>query len=69
LIASSPLDITSNVISISKSDATTNGYLSSGDWIAFNSKQDANTAKVVIAKAFSYYTSLLIFICSKDPYK
>jgi len=39
--ASSPLNITSNVISISQSDSTTNGYLSSTDWTTFNSKQPA----------------------------
>ena len=36
--ATSPLSITSNVISISQSSGSTNGYLSSTDWTTFNSK-------------------------------
>ena len=39
--ASLPLSITANVISIAQSNATTNGYLSSTDWAAFNAKQSA----------------------------
>ena len=44
--ATSPLSITSNVISISQANNTTNGYLSSTDWITFNSKQSALTNPV-----------------------
>lgn len=36
--ASSPLSITSNALSISKANTSTNGYLSSTDWNTFNSK-------------------------------
>jgi hypothetical protein len=36
--ATSPLSITSNVISISQSSGSVNGYLSSTDWTTFNSK-------------------------------
>jgi hypothetical protein len=38
--ATSPLSITSNVISISQSSGSTNGYLSSTDWTTFNNKFD-----------------------------
>jgi uncharacterized protein YaiE (UPF0345 family) len=41
--ATSPLSITSNVISISQASGSTNGYLSSTDWTTFNSKQGAIT--------------------------
>lgn len=37
----SPLVNTSGVVSITQSNATTNGYLSSTDWNTFNSKQSA----------------------------
>jgi hypothetical protein len=37
--ASAPLSITSNTISISQANTSTNGYLSSGDWTTFNNKQ------------------------------
>jgi hypothetical protein len=45
LIATAPLsyDSGSNTISISQSDNTTDGYLSSADWLTFSSKQDAIT--------------------------
>jgi len=39
--AASPLSITSNAISISQANVSTNGYLSATDWNTFNSKQDA----------------------------
>lgn len=39
--ASSPLSITSNVISIAQATTSTNGYLSSTDWNTFNGKQAA----------------------------
>jgi hypothetical protein len=39
--ASAPLAISSNAISISQANGSTNGYLSSTDWTTFNSKQDA----------------------------
>jgi hypothetical protein len=39
LTATSPLSITSNVISISQANATTDGYLSSADWNYFSAKQ------------------------------
>jgi hypothetical protein len=38
-----PISVTSGVVSISQSSASTNGYLSSADWITFNSKQNALT--------------------------
>jgi hypothetical protein len=41
--ASAPLSITSNAISISQANTTTNGFLSSTDWNTFNSKQNALT--------------------------
>jgi hypothetical protein len=44
--ASSPLSITSNVISISQATTSTNGYLSSTDWNTFNGKQAALTNPV-----------------------
>jgi hypothetical protein len=37
--ATGPLSITSNVISISQSSGSTNGYLSNTDWTIFNNKQ------------------------------
>jgi hypothetical protein len=37
--ATTPLNITSNVLSISQSSGSTNGYLSSTDWTTFNNKQ------------------------------
>jgi len=39
--ASSPLSISSNVISISQANTSTNGFLSSTDWNTFNGKQNA----------------------------
>jgi hypothetical protein len=39
LSATSPLSIASNVLSITKADATTDGYLSSTDWNYFSAKQ------------------------------
>ena len=39
LTATSPLSITSNVISISQANATTDGYVSSADWNYFSAKQ------------------------------
>ena len=44
--ASSPLSITSNVLSISQATTSTNGYLSSTDWNTFNGKQNALTNPV-----------------------
>ena len=44
--ATSPLSITSNVISIAQASGSTNGYLSSTDWTTFNSKQNALTNPV-----------------------
>ena len=37
----SPISVTSGVVSISQANGTTNGYLSSTDWTTFNSKQTA----------------------------
>jgi len=37
----SPISVTSGVVSISQSSGSTNGYLSATDWTAFNSKQTA----------------------------
>jgi hypothetical protein len=42
--ATSPLNITSNVLSIAQASSTLNGYLSSTDWNTFNSK--ATTSQV-----------------------
>jgi hypothetical protein len=39
LTATSPLSIASNVLSITKADATNDGYLSSADWNYFSAKQ------------------------------
>ena len=41
--ATSPLSISSNVISISQASGSTDGYLSSTDWTTFNNKQNALT--------------------------
>ena len=41
--ASAPLSITSNALSISQSDTSTNGYLSSTDWNTFNGKVSPQT--------------------------
>lgn len=41
LTANLPISITSGVINITQSNATTNGYLSSTDWATFNAKQSA----------------------------
>lgn len=40
LSATLPISFSSGVISISQSNSTTNGYLSSTDWNTFNNKQD-----------------------------
>lgn len=37
----SPISVTSGVVSISQASGSTNGYLSSADWTTFNSKQTA----------------------------
>jgi hypothetical protein len=42
--ASAPLNIAANAISISQSNTTTNGFLSSTDWNTFNDKQPFITA-------------------------
>jgi len=39
--AGSPLGLSSNVLSISSSSASSNGYLKSTDWFIFNGKQNA----------------------------
>ena len=39
--ASLPLSITANVISLTKADSLTDGYLSAADWATFNAKQSA----------------------------
>ena len=44
--ATSPLSITSNVISIAQASGSTSGYLSSTDWTTFNNKQNALTNPV-----------------------
>ena len=44
--ATSPLSITSNVISIAQASGSTSGYLSSTDWTMFNNKQSALTNPV-----------------------
>jgi hypothetical protein len=44
--ATSPLSITSNVISIAQATTSTSGYLSSTDWNTFNGKQNALTNPV-----------------------
>jgi hypothetical protein len=41
--ATGPLSITTNVISISQSSGSTNGYLSNTDWTIFNNKQSTLT--------------------------
>jgi len=41
--ATSPLSISSNALSISQADTSTNGYLSSTDWNTFNGKQNVQT--------------------------
>jgi hypothetical protein len=41
--ATSPLSITSNVISISQANTSTSGYISSTDWNTFNGKQAGST--------------------------
>jgi hypothetical protein len=40
--ATTPLSITSNVISISQASGSTNGYLSSTDWTTFNNKSNTS---------------------------
>jgi len=44
--ATSPLSITSNVISISQATTSTNGYLSSTDWNTFNGKGSGTVTSV-----------------------
>ena len=44
--ATSPISITSNVISIAQASGSTSGYLSSTDWTTFNNKQNALTNPV-----------------------
>jgi hypothetical protein len=43
ITGTSPISVTSGNVSISQANATTNGYLSSTDWAAFNAKQAALT--------------------------
>ena len=57
--ATAPLNITSNVISISQSGISTNGYLSSTDWNTFNNKQVALSGTGLVkstAGVISYIT-------------
>ncbi len=63
LTFSAPLDRATNTISIPAATATTNGYLGSGDWSNFDSKQAGDTdltaiAAIAAAKGyFIYYTT------------
>jgi hypothetical protein len=41
ITGSSPISVSSGVVSIAQSSATVNGYLSATDWVIFNSKQIA----------------------------
>jgi hypothetical protein len=43
ITGTSPISVTSGNVTISQASATTNGYLSSTDWAAFNSKQGVLT--------------------------
>jgi len=43
ITGTSPISVTSGVVSISQANTTTNGYLSSTDWNTFNAKQNALT--------------------------
>ena len=43
ITGTSPISVTSGNVSISQANSTTNGYLSSSDWISFNAKQAALT--------------------------
>ena len=47
----------SNNISISQSNSTTNGYLSSGDWVTFNNKQNA-LVDAATSQTYGYLTSV-----------
>jgi hypothetical protein len=49
--ATAPLSITSNVISISQSTTSTNGYLSSTDWNTFNNKLSGNQTITLSSEA------------------
>jgi hypothetical protein len=53
--ATSPLSITSNVISISQATTSTNGYLSSTDWNTFNGKQSALTNPITGTGTINYH--------------
>ena len=55
--ATSPLSITSNVISISQANGTTNGYLSSTDWTTFNNKQATITLTTTGSSGAATFTS------------
>jgi hypothetical protein len=54
--ATSPLSITSNVLSISQASGSTNGYLSSTDWTTFNNKQNALTNPLTGTGTSGYVT-------------
>jgi hypothetical protein len=54
--ATSPLSITSNVISISQATTSTNGYLSSTDWNTFNGKGIGTVTSVGLSSATSGVT-------------
>jgi len=54
--ATSPLSITSNVISISQATTSTNGYLSSTDWNTFNGKGSGTVTSVGLSSATSGVT-------------
>jgi hypothetical protein len=54
--ATSPLSISSNVLSISQASGSTNGYLSSTDWTTFNNKQNALTNPITGTGTSGYVT-------------
>ena len=55
--SSFPLSITSNVISISQATNTSNGYLTSTDWITFNSKQGTITLTTTGSSGSATFTA------------
>jgi hypothetical protein len=57
--ATSPLSITSNVISISQANTSTSGYISSTDWNTFNGKQAGSTNLTSLA-ALTYASTSFV---------
>lgn len=64
--ATLPMVLTTNVLSINQSTASSNGYLSSNDWASFNNKQYALTTASSVSDGYLTSASWISF-SAKEP--